>query len=351
MPGVIPVLRGAIFRRPARTSFAALSLLLLALLVAMGLRLNAAAMVGSVGVVSFLYLLSFVGTALSFARAEDWRARIDRLPKAFAGLHLLVLVLFAPLWARGNGSDLTLRLAVLSTPLAAYLIWGFARLGRTADWLADLLEVVVPQRMARLLAAEIRILAMALFAWGARRRQVDEPSFTSGAILVPVLISVAVLGIAESAALELIVGRRSHIGASVLIAIGLFTFVYMVGLAKSLKYMPTVLMPHALLIRLGHFHAVEIPYETIDAVKRMAPGAKVPPKSLNLAALSAPNLLIGLAAERELIGMAGRKRVFRHVAVRMDDVESFEACLCNLLELEASATRPEPGPAAAGAIA
>ena len=48
--------------------------------------------------------------------------------------------------------------------------------------------------MMRRLLAEIKILGMALFAWvSAPSPHPDEPSFTSGSILAPVLISVAVL--------------------------------------------------------------------------------------------------------------------------------------------------------------
>jgi uncharacterized membrane protein len=320
--------------RLGRARLATLLLFLATFVVALGLRANASALARAVGAVPFLYFISVLGVGLYFLRPGDRRVRVDMIPKVFAGIHLVVLGLFAPLWMQPAGGALPQRLAVMAAPIIAYLIWSLARLGRHAggeDRLVNLVEVFVPRRMARLLAAEMKLLTMALFAWGPRRRSADEPSFTSGSILAPVLVSVAVLSVAEITVLHLIVGQWTHVGAWLLTAIGLFVFVYMIGLAKSLQYLPTVLRPQALLVRLGHFQCVEIPYEAIQAVRKAAPGAPAG-KSLNMAPMSAPNLVIELSSDREMTGISGRKRVFRQVALRMDDAESFEAALNGRLE-------------------
>jgi hypothetical protein len=312
--------------------------LIIAFLAVIALRVNGTVLAGAIGVVPFLYFLSLFLTGVHLFRTRDRQKDADALLKAFAGIHLVMLILFAPLWLGPDAGSAPVRLAVLVAPIPGYAIWGLLRFGRDAgrqDRLVELMEIFVPQRMARLLAAELRILTMALFAWGPRRARADQPGFTSGSILAPVLISVAVLSIVEILIVHLIVGRWSALAATIVTAIGLFTFVYIIGLAKSLKYMPIVLMPNALLVRLGHFQALEIPYEAIEAVRKAAPGAPAPPKSFNLALMSAPNLLIELLSDREAIGIGGKKRVFRNVAVRMDDAAGFEACLCDRLKSRA----------------
>jgi hypothetical protein len=187
--------------------------------------------------------------------------------------------------------------------------------------------IFVPRRMARLLLAEIKLLVMALFAWGPRRRHSQEPSFTSGSILAPVLLAVATLSIVEITIVRLIVGQRSPLGSSMLTGLGLFMALYMVGLAKSLQYMPTLLRRQALLVRLGHFREVEIPYEAITTVRRSDRGEKAPAGSLDLAPMSAPNLIIGLKSERETVGLGGRVRRYTQIALRMDDAAAFERSL------------------------
>ena len=328
------MLSGRAISRIGRARIAALLPLLPVFCVALGLRMNAAALAGTVGAVPFLYLISLLGTGFYFLRRRDRAGGVDLIPKVFAGIHVVVLGFFAPLWISAADSIFALRLAAASAPIIAYVIWGLIRLGQGAggeDRLVNVIDLFVPSMMARLLAAELRLLAMALFAWGPRRPRADEPSFTSGSILAPVLVSVAVLSVAEITVLHLIVGRWTHVGAWALTAIGLFVFVYMIGLAKSLQYLPTVLRPQALLVRLGHFHCVEIPYEAIQAVRKAASGAPAA-KSLNMAPMSAPNLVIELSSDQEMTGISGRKRVFRQVALRMDDADSFEACLSDRLK-------------------
>jgi hypothetical protein len=203
--------------------------------------------------------------------------------------------------------------------------------------------------MMRGILAETRILAMALFAWGPRRQRADEPSFTSGSILAPVLIAVAVLGVIEIAVVHLIVQHWSPAGAFVLTAIGVLVSVYMIGLAKSLQYMPTVLQPQTLLARLGHLLAVEAPYAAIKAVRKVGPGMPAPSKCLNIAAMSSPNLVIDLANDQKATGLFGRTREVRQIAVRMDDADSFEACLSGRLKSCPKKETPEEKPTARAA--
>jgi hypothetical protein len=105
------------------------------------------------------------------------------------------------------------------------------------------------------------------------------------------------------------------------------TIVYMLGLARSLRHMPSLLTPDGLILRLGHFWRVEIPYEAITTARRSGPGEKAPTGSLDLAPLSAPNSIIGLNGEREAIGLWGRVRRYTQIALRMDDAAAFERSL------------------------
>jgi hypothetical protein len=157
-------------------------------------------------------------------------------------------------------------------------------------------------------------------------------------MLATVLIAVATLGIVEVAVLHIIVRYWSPVAAFVLTAIGLLASVYMIGLAKSLRYMPTVLRRNTLVVRLGHLLVAEIPYSAIEAVRTIPPGTPAPSECLNMAAMSSPNLLIAFANGHEATGLFGRRRGVRQVAVRMDDADSFRVALSERLELTPKAT-------------
>ena len=137
----------------------------------------------------------------------------------------------------------------------------------------------------------------------------------------------AALASIEIFVIHLVVGRWSHGGALALTSVGALMIVYMVGLARSLRRMPSLITPERLIVRLGHFRRVEIPYEAITTVRRSDRGEKAPAGSLDLAPMSAPNLIIGLKSERETVGLGGRVRRYTQIALRMDDAAAFERSL------------------------
>jgi hypothetical protein len=194
---------------------AAAVLFVLALLVAIGLRMNSVALARAVGSVPFIYLLSAVGTGLYLVRSAGRGAEVHNVQKFYVGIHVLALCVFGPLLLNRPIGQ-TPQWAIALAPVVPYLGWALVRfgLGDKQDWPAKLAAVFVPERMAALVVAEIKILMLGLFVWGPRSRRNGGPSFTSGSILVPVLLAVAAVGVVETVILHLVVGRWTQNGAA-----------------------------------------------------------------------------------------------------------------------------------------
>jgi hypothetical protein len=291
------------------------------------LHRNAELLARVAGPVPALYLMSCAGVLLYLLKVGSRAGgSVADVAKPVAGIHLIVLVFFSPMWVR-PAAGLNERAFALCLPLLFHLAIRLAQPGavRPEDQFARRVGMFVPDRMAPLIAAELKIISLGLFAWG--RPVGKEGSFTSCALLRPVLLSLAALASVEVMVMHLLVGRWSHAGAQILTGLGLLTIVYMVGLARSLRHMPSVVAPDRLVVRLGHFHAVDIAYDEITGVSRSAPGEKAPAGSLDLAPMSSPNLVISLCGQKEVVSMAGRVKRFSKVALRLDDVTGFEQAL------------------------
>jgi hypothetical protein len=303
-------------------------MLLVSILIAIAVRRNAVVVASFAGPVASIYFTASIGAALYLLRTtahpdDDLYAAA----KIVAGVQAITLIVLAPLWVR-PAEGLGGRMAILSLPLVFHCLVQTVRLAGPAagDRMVGIVGIFVPKRMAPLVAAELRVLALGLFGWG-RPPPDDGRSFTSSAVLQPLLLSVAALASIEIFVIHLVVGRWSHGGALALTSVGALMIVYMVGLARSLRRMPSLITPERLIVRLGHFRRVEIPYEAITTVRRSDRGEKAPAGSLDLAPMSAPNLIIGLKSERETVGLGGRVRRYTQIALRMDDAAAFERSL------------------------
>lgn len=308
------------------------------------LRRNAAAVAGAVGAVATVYLVSAAGAAVYTLRPGNRPGALIDGAKVVAGIHCIAIAVLAPLWAHTPG-EFAPRLTALSLPLLIYGAWQAFRLASLGegDLLKRIVAVFVPRRMAPLLTAELRIIGLSIFAWAPHRCPAGQRSFSSAAMLGPVLLAVAALSSVEVLVMHIVIRHWSPTGASTVAALGIFTAVYIVGLAKSLKYMPSLMTSDALIVRLGHFLSVEIPYEEIQGIGPSAGGAGAPAGTLNLAPLTSPNLIIRLAREREVVGPTGRKRRFRELALRLDDPRDFEASLRAHLGQQTRPERLDPG--------
>jgi hypothetical protein len=319
MPGAIPVLEATALR-PKRLQQTIPVLAGFALMFA--LRFAAERMTGPIGIVPLVFLASALLSAVWIARGK----RPGALPKAaklVVGLHAVVLCIFAPLWV---GHVDRAGLLVLLLPILIYAGWALVRVASEKSGDARLVRAIAafaPERMAPLIATELRLLGMALFAWGPARRDLVAPAFTSGLVLVPVLLSLAALSAVEVTVLHLLLSQWNATLALWATAFGVLTLVYFVGLAKSLKYLPSRLDRDKLLVRLGHFHSFELPYEAIVEASLAAPGLPAQPGTINLALMSSPNVLIDLNETRSVLGLNGRRREFHRVALRMDDPYGF----------------------------
>lgn len=174
-----------------------------------------------------------------------------------------------------------------------------------------------PAAAARL----FRVLAMGLFVW--RRRPLRAGEFTSGSALAPALIAVAVLSIAEVGVVDLLLAPWSAWAARILSAVALLGAVYLVGLAKSLRHVPTRVEADGLALRLGYLKALNVDYSAIRRVDHFPSGAPRAEGRLDLAPLSTPNIVIALDEEAG----RGSPGAVRGIGVRMDDGPRFLAAL------------------------
>lgn len=199
-----------------------------------------------------------------------------------------------------------------------------------------LLEEMLPRPLVRLAMAEIRLLHLALFRWGAAP---DIPAGTRGFAyhrhLQPMMIALLLMSCIEIGVTHLLVAHWSRTAALVLFVISDVSLLYLIGLIKSLRLSPVLLTETGVRLRAGLLVDRVIPYDAIATVTMNPDGETVRASdSWNIALLAWPNMLIRLSEPLPPRSWWRRDPV-RAVALRLDEPGPFLDALRTRLDAEA----------------
>lgn len=186
-------------------------------------------------------------------------------------------------------------------------------------------------RVADVIATETSMFYYALASW--RRRPFvpanAQPFFyhkKNG--YAALLYTLAFVSIVEVAALDFLVRARHHMAANVLLAIGVFTGIWLLGLARAVQQRPILLTPTELQVRNGLQWRLDIPRDAIASIhfgRHNAPPKRTP--GYLRTALGQPNAMIELREPLRARGPYGLERMVQRVGLVLDDVRAFEQAL------------------------
>ena len=299
-----------------------------------------------VSLLLFLWVVSdtlMVTLIARSSRKPEWHAVLSVL----AGASLIV-------WL---GSPPVIRNVLLETPVLAapmgviallHVAWATARARRVLNgsegdtkerWVSAASEML-PPAMVRLAAAEMTVLHMALFRWGG---PADVPAnaraFAYHRHLTPICATLLILSAIEIGVYHLLVGHWSRIGAIVMFVLSDLGFVYLLGLIKSFRFRPVLLMPEGVRVRAGILIDQLVPLDAIVAVESGFTGEEVrDPGTLNTALLAWPNIMLRLDRPMHRRSLLKRREPFNRIAFRLDDPESFIRLLAWRLGCQAHPT-------------
>ncbi|WP_347092671.1 hypothetical protein [Sphingomonas parapaucimobilis] len=207
---------------------------------------------------------------LSRTRRPGWRAGIAAM--ASAGMAVFSLspppiraALFAMPWV----------MIVPAVAIALHGGWGLWRVAvRLRAWnrtepdrWSALLEEILPRPLVRLARAEVRLLHLALFRWGAAPEiPAGAQGFAYHRHLQPMMIALLVISCIEITVTHLLVAHWSGTAALVMFVISDVSLLYLIGLIRSLRLSPVLLTETGVRLRAGLLVDRTIPYAAIAAV-------------------------------------------------------------------------------------
>ncbi|SFG26895.1 hypothetical protein SAMN05518801_11314 [Novosphingobium sp. CF614] len=280
----------------------------------------------------FLWIAADALTLTVMARSPNRRPAAHSVLACLASACIVVALSAPPSVRQGLGA-LPWLSAVMTLVVLAHLGWSAIRASKTwrsaqgqaADRFRAVAEVFLPGPLVRFASAEISLLHLALFKWGA---EPDIPHGTRGfayhrhlAPMVSVLLAIQVI---EIAVMDLLVGLWNRYVASVLTAIGLAALVYMVGLIKSLRLRPILLTEEGLLVRAGILHERFISYQQIAGIAPSIEAVEVKDRTtLDMALLAWPNVLLRLRQPIARRPFLRTRPAITALAFKVDDPEAF----------------------------
>lgn len=277
-----------------------------------------------------LCLLIFCGVVAVFWRTcpTYFRSRgaMQAAAKPLAGACFLILLTLFPHWWRVLKNEPLLWIIWIS-PIALHFAVALTETVQTTTDRSSLgltfAKKLLPEAMAPLVYAETAIIARALFSWRKPRLKLGERAFTSLGIMAPVLIAVLILSLVEILILHVLLARFSLGLANVATGIGALTFVYLLGVLKSLKLFPTIVGQNELVVRLGTLQEVRVARRDILLAEAAPIATTLPASAAKLSGISAPNIIIHLHKAVAIKGHFLRARRAKLLALYIDDRDGF----------------------------
>ena len=203
----------------------------------------------------------------------------------------------------------------------ARLAW---RVARTTDGphaaLATALSAVLPALVAELVATELAVMAYAVVGWRRRTSTAFAVHRASGWPLIAGVF--AALTLVEATVVHIVlVAACAPTIAWVASALALYGALWLVGDAHALRHGGVRLDGHELSIELGVRWRGRIAYAAIVRVMRGAGPAELD------VAIAGANVVIELREAVELVGLFGRRRRVRSLALELDEPDALVAAL------------------------
>lgn len=285
--------------------------------------------------ISVMLASIMIGIALRPSRASSLLRTVSG-----AGAALTIGVLVAlPQNARSLLFSIPGALVVLSAILCSHVGAGILRgvkafrqnRGGFRQGMERSLSEIVPERLAKVAAAELSILRFA-FDW---RMRPDVPqgakAFGYHKHVQPMLWAFFVLVLLEIAVVHLLVSLWSMTAAWVLFVISDLSLLYLLGLINSLRKLPILVTDRGVIVRAGILIEQFIPIENIKEITRSFDSDYVNSRQVLRTTLMAyPNLLIELKTPLAVSRPFGRRQNVSGIGVHPDDPVAFSDEVCRV---------------------
>lgn len=251
---------------------------------------------------------------------------------ALAGLFVASRVGLAPTWL------------VLAVTAAVLLIvfWNGAHLavrvgrgnGTLGQRLRFTLSEMIPPSVRALAAKEVEVWIAVFFPSLLRKRHFAGHSFHMGRTGSDVMTMIILIGIGivEVAVVHLMLYAIAPTFAVILLGVSLLALIYLFGVARSLRAVPTTLEADRLTIRLGVLRSQVIELTQISEVHVIRSAISTAAERMTISIIDPPN--VRLLLNRPLAGRSlfGKPRAYRTIDFRLDEPERFARSLAAALE-------------------
>lgn len=185
---------------------------------------------------------------------------------------------------------------------------------------------IFPNRIGALLATEIAVVYYSIINWKTYKLKENEFSYYKKSGIKSVIWVLIFLVIIETFAVHIVILKWSHIAATILTFLSLYTCLQLFAMIRSMSKIPIVIKDGKLFLKYGFFSETTIDLEEIEDIKmtaRSLPANSGMVKLSPLDMLDSHNIILTLKNEHTLIGFYGIKKTYKSIAIFIDEKEKF----------------------------
>ncbi len=194
----------------------------------------------------------------------------------------------------------------------------------------DTCSTIFPKTISNFLSIEIASFYYGFFHWKPLKLKENEFTYHKNTGTQALLFTIIILIAIETVAFHALLNRWSSTAAWVLTGISIYSAFQIFGFLRSLNKRPIVIEQDILKLRYGIMGETNIELKNISAIELTTRSLDSYEKVEYLSFLEEAeghNLVIHLKKENTLIGIYGRKKKFKSIALFIDEKGKFKAAL------------------------
>ena len=186
---------------------------------------------------------------------------------------------------------------------------------------------ILPKIAVVPVVTEISVFYYGFLSWRKIKLKEHEFSYHKGSGTVALLIAIILIVAIETVALHTLLAKWSNIAAWILTCLSIYSGIQILGFLKSMFYRPISIENNHLYLRYGIMSETIIALKNIDKIEISSKDIDVNNQTRKLSilgSLESHNMVFHLKADNQLIGLYGSKKMYKSLAIYVDDKIEFK---------------------------
>lgn len=203
------------------------------------------------------------------------------------------------------------------------------------ETLKNVCSEILPKKLVLPFSTEVAAIYYGFINWKKRKLNENEFSYHKDSATISLLGATIFIIVIETFVLHILLSKWNNTIAWILTFLSIYSGIQLLGFLKSMSKRPILIKDDKLYLKYGIMNESTIDLKSIDSIEISSKDIELNKDTRKLSflgELESHNIIIRLKQENELTGLYGIKRMYRNLAIHVDNKIEFTNRINNALQ-------------------